>query len=91
MLLFSVQQSVLLIQSGASWGTGCLLKINKTKLIITCSHVITAVSLISVPLLMFNVLLVEEDLTDLKVPYTEIYFSCLRCANRYFHPEVVLH
>jgi len=37
-----MQRSVLLIQSGASWGTGCLLKVNNMKLIITCSHIITA-------------------------------------------------
>ncbi|KAG4066930.1 hypothetical protein HA402_007678 [Bradysia odoriphaga] len=43
-----MQRSVLLIQSGASWGTGCLLKVNGTRMIITCSHIIAVDTLSTV-------------------------------------------
>ncbi|KAJ6644562.1 Peroxisomal leader peptide-processing protease [Pseudolycoriella hygida] len=36
-----MQQPIVFIQSGGSWGTGCLLKINNAKVVITCSHIIT--------------------------------------------------
>lgn len=39
------EKYVILIQSGETWGSGCFVNVNGTRMIITCAHVIGQVSL----------------------------------------------
>lgn len=39
------EKYVVLIQSGETWGSGCFLNVNGTRMVITCAHVICHVSL----------------------------------------------
>lgn len=41
---YRLERHVVLIQSAGLWGTGCFVKINNTRVIITCAHVINQVN-----------------------------------------------